>query len=437
MNQGFAQVPPLAVYSVTEISSLLKTVIENTFNPIKVRGELSGVKQHVSGHIYFAIKDQDSVIDGVCWRGTASQNQKFMQDGLEVICTGRLSIYANRSKYQMIVEQVEPAGEGALLKLLEERKKKLASEGLFDPSRKKPLPLLPHRIGIVTSPTGAVIRDMVHRLSDRFPREILLWPVLVQGPGAAEQITTAINGFNALPAEMKPDLLIVARGGGSLEDLWAFNEEIVVRAAANSQIPLISAVGHETDVTLIDFASDHRAPTPSAAAERAVPVRHDLIKKTDDLSIRLKQSAIRFYDDKMLRLDDLQDQLTKIMTFLIREKTTHINAMRLRSPLELTQRLQEQLMHKSERLSPAIKHIVTNAQHQFMQLSGLLESYSYTKTLQRGFCLVKDQDQIIHRGADLKPQQQVELNFYDQSVGAVISTASEKKSQTKGQLDLW
>jgi exodeoxyribonuclease VII large subunit len=443
MNQDLAHLLHQSVYSVTEISLLLKTMVESTFNAIKIRGELSGVKKHVSGHIYFTLKDQESVIDGVCWRGTAGQYQKLMHDGLEVICTGRLSIYPSRSKYQMIVEHIEPAGEGALLKLLEERKKKLALEGLFDQSRKKPLPLLPTTIGIITSLTGAVIRDILHRLYDRFPRPILLWPVLVQGQGAAEQIAAAINGFNELPLAgeiTRPDLIIVARGGGSLEDLWAFNEEIVVRAAACSQIPLISAVGHETDWTLIDFASDHRSPTPSAAAEQAVPVRHDLLRKTDDIKTRLKRSALRIYEDKLLKLDDGYDLMTKMLTLMIREKTNQLISARIRSPLDLTNRLQEQLAHKSDRLTPAIKHVVKETQHQLNQLAGLLDSYSYTKTLQRGFCLVKDYHHIIHRGAELQPQQRIELNFYDQSVPAIVTTDldhSQSGSEEPQQLNLW
>lgn len=443
MNQALPGTNTQPVYTVTEISQLLKTLVENTFNAIKIRGELSGVKQHASGHIYFTLKDHDSLIDGVCWRGVANSYQNLMQDGFEVICTGRLSIYPSRSKYQVIVEQIEPAGEGALLKLLEERKKKLAAEGLFDQSRKKPLPLLPKIIGVITSPTGAVIRDMLHRLCDRFPRPILLWPVLVQGQGAAEQVAEAIKGFNALQVEgdiFRPDLIIVARGGGSLEDLWAFNEEIVVRAAACSQIPLISAVGHETDVTLIDFAADHRAPTPSAAAEKAVPVRHDLVRRTEDLKARLKQSATRIYEDKLLRLDDVSDRMTKSLSWIIREKENQLNSARVRSPIDLMNSLQEQLIHKSGRLIPASKHVVNEAQHHFNRLIGLLESYSYTKTLKRGFCLVKDHDQIIHRGVDLQPQQRIELNFYDQSVPAIVVTASDitkSESNEPQQLNFW
>ncbi|MEQ8194724.1 MAG: exodeoxyribonuclease VII large subunit, partial [Rhodospirillales bacterium] len=259
----------LPVLSVSELSQALKREVEETFSYVRVRGEISGFKRAASGHVYLALKDENAVLDGVCWRGTAGKLAIQPEDGMEVIAIGRLTTYPARSKYQIVIDQMELAGEGALLKLLEERRKKLAAEGLFAEERKQELPYLPGIIGIVTSPTGAVIRDILHRLSDRFPRRVLLWPVLVQGKGAAEQIAAAIHGFNAFkkddPNAPRPDLIIVARGGGSLEDLWAFNEEIVVRAAAASAIPLISAVGHETDTTLIDYASDRRAPTPTAA----------------------------------------------------------------------------------------------------------------------------------------------------------------------------
>ncbi|HEY5597611.1 MAG TPA: exodeoxyribonuclease VII large subunit, partial [Kiloniellales bacterium] len=254
------------VFSVSEISQAIKRTLEGSFEWVRVRGEISGFKRAASGHMYFSLKDENAVIDAVCWRGSAGRLGLAPEDGMEVIAGGRITSYPGRSKYQIIVERLELAGEGALLKLLETRKRALAAEGLFDAARKRPLPYLPEVIGVVTSPTGAVIRDILHRLADRFPRHVLVWPVLVQGEGAAEQVAAAIRGFNALPAGgpvPRPDLLIVARGGGSLEDLWAFNEEIVVRAAAESAIPLISAVGHETDTTLIDFAADRRAPTPT------------------------------------------------------------------------------------------------------------------------------------------------------------------------------
>lgn len=276
--------------TVSELSSALKRTVEDTYGHVRVRGEISGFRgPHSSGHCYFALKDESAKIEAVIWKGVHSRMRFKPQEGLEIIATGKLTTYPGSSKYQIVIEAIEPAGIGALMALMEERKRKLAAEGLFDEARKQLLPWLPEVIGVVTSPTGAVIRDILHRLQERFPRRVLVWPVKVQGEGSAEQVAAAIRGFNALPEGGKiprPDLLIVARGGGSLEDLWSFNEEIVVRAAADSMIPLISAVGHETDITLIDFAADKRAPTPTAAAEMAVPVRSELFIEVTALARR-------------------------------------------------------------------------------------------------------------------------------------------------------
>ena len=277
-------------FTVSELSSALKRTVEDAYGHVRVRGEISGFRgPHSSGHCYFALKDESAKIEAVIWKGVHGRMRFKPQEGLEVIATGKLTTYPGSSKYQIVIEAIEPAGIGALMALMEERKRKLAAEGLFDEARKQLLPWLPEVIGVVTSPTGAVIRDILHRLQDRFPRRVLVWPVKVQGEGSAEQIAAAIRGFNALPEGgriPRPDLLIVARGGGSLEDLWSFNEEIVVRAAAESMIPLISAVGHETDITLIDFAADKRAPTPTAAAEMAVPVRTELFVEISALARR-------------------------------------------------------------------------------------------------------------------------------------------------------
>jgi exodeoxyribonuclease VII large subunit len=277
-------------FTVSELSSALKRTVEDAYGHVRVRGEISGFRgPHSSGHCYFALKDESAKIEAVIWKGVHGRMRFKPQEGLEVIATGKLTTFPGSSKYQIVIEAIEPAGIGALMALMEERKRKLAAEGLFDEARKQLLPWLPEVIGVVTSPTGAVIRDILHRLQDRFPRRVLVWPVRVQGEGSAEQIAGAIRGFNALPEGgriPRPDLLIVARGGGSLEDLWSFNEEIVVRAAADSMIPLISAVGHETDITLIDFAADKRAPTPTAAAEMAVPVRSELSVEVGALARR-------------------------------------------------------------------------------------------------------------------------------------------------------
>jgi exodeoxyribonuclease VII large subunit len=278
-------------FTVSELSSALKRTVEDAYGHVRVRGEISGFRgPHSSGHCYFALKDESAKIEAVIWKGVHGRMRFKPQEGLEVIATGKLTTYPGSSKYQIVIEAIEPAGIGALMALMEERKRKLAAEGLFDEARKQLLPWLPEVIGVVTSPTGAVIRDILHRLQDRFPRRVLVWPVRVQGEGSAEQIAAAIRGFNALPEGgriPRPDLLIVARGGGSLEDLWSFNEEIVVRAAAESMIPLISAVGHETDITLIDFAADKRAPTPTAAAEMAVPVRSELFVEVSTYARRV------------------------------------------------------------------------------------------------------------------------------------------------------
>lgn len=309
----------VAEYSVSEISLALKRTVEETYGYVRVRGEISGYRgPHSSGHAYFALKDDRAKLEAVIWKGNFGRLRFRPEEGMEVIASGKLTTFPGSSKYQIVIEQLEPAGVGALMALLEERRRRLAAEGLFDQTRKRPIPYLPRVIGVVTSPTGAVIRDILHRLADRFPVDVLVWPVRVQGETSAAEVAAAIAGFNALAPGgpvPRPDVLIVARGGGSLEDLWGFNEEIVVRAAAASEIPLISAVGHETDTTLIDFAADLRAPTPTGAAEMAVPVRSELVGALNDLSRRLDGAMLRHVEGRrrdlraaaraMPRLDDL------------------------------------------------------------------------------------------------------------------------------------
>src|SRR6478672_10772394 len=303
MNEPRVNIPE---WTVSELSAALKNTVEDAYGFVRVRGEITGYRgPHSSGHSYFALKDEGAKIDAVIWRTAFGRIRFKPQEGLEVIATGRLTTYPGRSSYQIVIENLEPAGVGALMALLEERKKKLAAEGLFDEARKQLIPFLPSVIGVITSPTGAVIRDILHRLSDRFPRRVLVWPVRVQGDGSAEEVANAIHGFNALPEAgriPRPDVLIVARGGGSLEDLWSFNEEIVVRAAADSMIPLISAVGHETDITLIDFVADKRAPTPTAAAEMAVPVRSELFVEVADLGRRTRAYWQRAHESRRSEL---------------------------------------------------------------------------------------------------------------------------------------
>ncbi len=386
MGRMSENAPPtnLPEFSVGELSQKLKRSIEDQFSYVRVRGEISGFKRHTSGHLYFSLKDADAVLDGVCWRGTAARLAIRPEDGMEVVATGRITTYPGRSKYQMVVETMELAGEGALLKLLEERRKKLLAEGLFDPERKRRLPFLPRVVGVVTSPTGAVIRDILHRLADRFPRHVLVWPVAVQGETAAAQVAAAIRGFNALPADgpvPRPDILIVARGGGSLEDLWAFNEEIVVRAAAESAIPLISAVGHETDTTLIDFASDVRAPTPTAAAELAVPVRADLIQRIAEtggrawsaLAARLRHARtevdglarglpdpVALLGTKEQFLDDRAERLANASAKLVPDRLARLDALagRLRHPREVVREAATRTQTLGERLGRAAIHAV-------------------------------------------------------------------------------
>ena len=354
-------------YSVSQITSAIRDVIYQNFAAVKIRGEISGLKVSTKGHVYFSLKDENSLMDGICWKGVASTLSLRLQDGLEVVCCGRITTYPARSKYQIIVEKVDLAGVGALMKLLQERKEKLEKEGLFALQHKKPLPFIPKCIGVVTSPTGAVIRDILHRLNDRFPCSVVLWPVAVQGATAAEEISHAIRGFNQLSD--KPDLLIVARGGGSLEDLWCFNEEIVVRAVFESTIPVISAVGHETDVTLIDFVADQRAPTPTAAAELSVPVKNDLMLFIQNASLQLHHGLRR----------------------LLKENTTKVGLLKraLGNPQKIIDEKLLYLDEKAERFLRSFKTFLEQKNNSFLRLQQLLESYSYQNTLKRGFSLVK------------------------------------------------
>ncbi|SFR17016.1 exodeoxyribonuclease VII large subunit [Poseidonocella sedimentorum] len=306
-------------FTVSEISGAIKRVIEGEFGHVRIRGELGRVSRPRSGHVYLDLKDDRAVMSGVIWKGVAARLQVQPEEGMEVVATGRVTTFPGQSKYQLVIDDLKPAGLGALMAMLEKRRKALAAEGLFDDARKQPLPFLPEVIGVVTSPSGAVIRDILHRLRDRFPRKVLLWPVAVQGERCAAEVARAIAGFNAMTpggALPRPDLLIVARGGGSIEDLWGFNEEAVVRAAAASEIPLISAVGHETDTTLIDFAADRRAPTPTAAAEMAVPVRADLLSWLEGQGGRMRQASSQALAQRGQRLQDLSRALPRPETLL-------------------------------------------------------------------------------------------------------------------------
>lgn len=330
--------PPL---SVSEISGAVKRVIEGEFGRVRVRGEIGRVSMPRSGHVYFDLKDDRAVIAAVSWKGQVARLAQKPEEGMEVIATGKLTTFPGQSKYQLIVDDLEPAGTGALMAMLEKRRKALASEGLFDADCKRPLPFLPRVIGVVTSPSGAVIRDILHRLRDRFPTHVLIWPVAVQGTASAGEVAAGIHGFNALNKDgpiPRPDLIIVARGGGSLEDLWGFNEEIVVRATADSTIPLISAVGHETDTTLIDFAADRRAPTPTAAAEMAVPVRRELATQLQQFRLRMAQT-----------MDQRQTRMGQRLVDLARA---------LGRPQTLTEATRQRLDFRGGTLEPALHNLV-------------------------------------------------------------------------------
>lgn len=434
-------------FSVSEISKLLKKTVEETFGQVRVRGEIGNLKVAPSGHVYFDLKDQDALLASVCWKGQAAKLGLKLEMGMEVICTGRLTTYMQRSNYQLVVEQVSLAGMGALLKMLEERKKKLAAEGLFDPARKQLLPYLPQVIGVVTSPTGAVIRDILHRLADRFPRHVLIWPVLVQGADAAEQIAAAIKGFNDLPEggpTPRPDLLIVARGGGSIEDLMPFNEEIVVRAAAASEIPLISAVGHETDTTLIDFASDVRAPTPTAAAEMAVPVREDLLTQITETGSRLRQTMRRAVEERrerlsllaralgdparaiepiMQRLDERAERLVLAwQSYLERRRARLAEAAgKIRHPRDVVQLAAQRLQHLDHRMQSNWREGFLRRSNRFDALAKALQHLSPMAVLGRGYTLIQSAEgQVITSAKQAKAGDKVSIRFHDGQRGAAI-----------------
>jgi exodeoxyribonuclease VII large subunit len=465
--------PNLPEYSVSEISAALKRAVEDQFPFVRVRGEISGLKLHSSGHIYFDLKDDKAVLNAVIWRTTAQRLRVKPQAGLEVICTGRLTTYPGSSRYQMVVEQVELAGLGALMAMLDQRKKKLTAEGLFAAERKKPLPYLPQVIGVITSPTGAVIRDIMHRLNERFPRRVLLWAVPVQGERAAAEVAAAIAGFNTMTNLPRPDLLIVARGGGSIEDLMPFNEEIVVRAVAASAIPIISAVGHETDTTLIDFAADRRAPTPTAAAEMAVPVRADLVSQMLDLERRTIRCFSKSIDDRRRHLNQLARVLPRAdQLFAASLQRLDIASERLGHGLRRNlQKHREQLLEAGSQLRPhqlaermgrcrerttALGNRLLQAQSVHLnqargRLDGVgrvMDSVSYKSVLERGFALVRTPDGLIHRrAAEIEPGATLAITFADDTTTATAAggivpappaprrkTATKKPNANQGSL---
>lgn len=436
--------PPL---SVSELSSLLKRTVEDRFGHVRLRGEISGFKRAASGHLYLCLKDDNAVIDGVMWKGGAQRLAFAPQDGVEVIATGKLTTYPGRSKYQIVIDRMELAGEGALMALLEKLKAKLAGEGLFAPERKKALPFLPRTIGVVTSPTGAVIRDILHRLADRCPTNVLLWPVLVQGQGAAEQVARAVRGFSAMDGSgpsPRPDLVIVARGGGSIEDLWSFNEEIVVRAVADCTIPIISAVGHETDTSLCDHAADRRAPTPTAAAEIAVPVRAELLAGLSEMGLRAGQAVRRGAAQARERLD-MQARLMPTPDMLLSPQRQRLDQLSDGLVGGLRHRLADARAHLGQAggaLRPALLHQhVARASERldrlrlrpdylvrahrdcataFDRVSRHFASLDPDLPLRRGYARVMAQGQLVQSVDAARHAGQVVLHFQDGTVEATV-----------------
>ncbi|MBU6184441.1 MAG: exodeoxyribonuclease VII large subunit [Rickettsiales bacterium] len=400
-------------FSVTEISNKIKWLLENNFSVIRIRGEISGLKVAASGHGYFNLKDTNAVIAATCWKHCLSRVNFSLAEGLEVIVTGKITAYAGQSKYQISVEMIEPAGVGAFIKILNERREKLEKEGLFKLEYKKKIPYLPKKIGIITSLTGAVIKDIIHRITDRFPVNLCIWPVTVQGETAASEITIAINGFNLLDEGLKPDVIIVARGGGSIEDLWPFNEEEVVRAAFDSAIPIISAVGHETDYTLIDLVADLRAPTPTAAAEFAVPVVENLKYTLNSLynnierriSILLKHKAhilsnynrllqypINYLNYNIQKLDDLGFRLTGSLPSLLKQKNLALQYFPYSrfKPTKIIHYKYLQLNHLQNNLLVKKTTLLNRFEHKLSINSSILASLDYNKVLARGYAMLKD-----------------------------------------------
>ncbi len=397
--------------TVSELSAALKRTVETAYDHVRVRGELGRVTIARSGHMYADLKDDKAVLNTIMWKGQVSRLPFRPEEGLEVVATGRMSTYPGRSNYQLIADDMRPAGVGALMALLEERKKKLAAEGLFDERHKKPLPFLPATVGVVTSPTGAVIRDILHRIRDRFPVRVILWPALVQGDTAAPQITTAIRGFNAMTGPDRPDVLIVGRGGGSIEDLWPFNEEEVVRAAFESEIPLISAVGHETDTTLIDFVSDARAPTPTGAAEIAVPVRSELQLQIGDMEQRLKRALVRYIkrghdrieasrlpppnrllDNKRQRYDGVADRLPQAIRTLVERRRGKLETISagLISPRQIVSAKLSTLENLTNRLGAGLSKAASNKRIAFSRTASRLRPEPLAADAKRARTALKD-----------------------------------------------
>lgn len=455
-------------FSVSELSGAVKRMVEGEFGFVRVRGEVGRVSRPRSGHVYMDLKDNRAVLAGIIWKGVAGRLATQPEEGMEVVATGKMTTFPGQSKYQIIIDDIAPAGAGALMAMLEKRRKALTAEGLFAPERKQRLPFLPRTIGVVTSPSGAVIRDILHRVGERFPTQVLVWPVAVQGAKCAPEVAAAIRGFAALDGSgpvPRPDVLIVARGGGSVEDLWGFNEEIVVRAVADCAIPVISAVGHETDTTLIDHAADMRAPTPTAAAELAVPVRGELAAQVADLQARRIRSMAASLERARQRLSDISRALPKPDQILAeRRQRLDLAAAQLPRPADVLAQKRQELALAAQRIGPALKDRAKSARVQLLQRTASLDAralrnqmghaqdrlantqaqlkpgmdrafqrnqdrltalgrtlgvFSYRKTLERGFSVVRAEDgSLIRLGADLEAGSKVEIEFHDTRVAA-------------------
>ena len=446
----------VAEFTVSELSAHLRRTVEDAYGYVRVRGEVSGYKgPSPSGHVYFRLKDDKAVLESVIWKGTFGRMRVKPEEGLEVIASGKLTTFAGSSKYQIVIDALEPAGVGALMALLEARRVKLAAEGLFDEARKQLLPYLPEVIGVVTSPTGAVIRDILHRLADRFPRHVVVWPVKVQGDGSAEQVAGAIRGFNALPETgriRRPDLLIVARGGGSLEDLWSFNEEIVVRAAADSMIPLISAVGHETDWSIIDLVADWRAPTPTAAAERAVPVRTELLITVKSFGVRAVSNLRRALEARRSRflaaarglprraeilelprqrLDNASGRLPRALLANARAHRSALDRCAARLRPHIVARAatagRERLIRLDRSRERALASMIERARRKLDGQAKLLSTLSYQNVLARGFTLVRGADgAMLRRVSEVKAGAALDIEFADGHIGAHADLRARK-----------
>ncbi|MEM9330157.1 MAG: exodeoxyribonuclease VII large subunit [Pseudomonadota bacterium] len=448
----------LTEYTVTEISASLKKTVEERFGYVRVRGEITGFRgPHSSGHCYFALKDDRSRIESVIWKGSYNRLKHKPEEGLEVIASGKLTTYPGSSKYQIVIDNLEPAGVGALMALLDERRKKLEAEGLFAPERKQLLPYMPKKIGVITSPTGAVIRDILHRISDRFPLNIVVWPVRVQGETTGLEVTAAIEGFNAMDAQERPELLIVARGGGSIEDLWGFNDELMVRAAGESDIPLISAVGHETDWTLLDLVADVRAPTPTGAAELAVPVRAELDATIASYKARLHSSLSRQFDkvknqllaasrglatpDNLLamprrRLDEASGRLGRGLELAAGTKRTSYEKVASRLSHRgldlLVERSRDKLDAFFRRIETAFSNESLKIKARVDQADRLLESLSYKAVLDRGYSVVRDADgAMISSAKAVQIGDGFEVELKDGKIAGVASGQLKKPSKTK------